>query len=416
MPSRRRAGRRPAALAASAALALLLLAPAPALLAQAAAPAPEPEGLAGTLQGILDAKTSSGELVGAVFVARRGGETVFEGASGLMDREAGIPMRMDALFRLASVSKAFTSAAAAAMFSRGGISLDDPVTRHLPGFAPTMPDGSPAVITLRHLLTHTSGLGYGFEETAGGPLHRAGVSDGCSRDEGLTLDENMRRLASVPLLFAPGTSWRYSLSADVMGAVMAAAAGKPLPTVMGELVTGPLDLPDTDYYARDPSRLAVPYADSGGRIHRMADPENYPLGGGRTFIYSPGRALDPGAWPSGGCGMVSSARDVSILVDAVARSGEGFADPKVMEWFLSDAAAPLDSGADEGFGGGWSYLKAPVHGPWSPGTVTWSGVYGNRWFADPASGISAALLTNTALAGMSGNTMDLLAEALYSAR
>jgi CubicO group peptidase (beta-lactamase class C family) len=322
-------------------------------------------------------------------------------------------MRTDALFRLSSVSKAFTSAAAAAMISRKLMSLEDPVTRFLPGFAPSLAGGPAPPILIRHLLTHTAGLGYGFEGGPDGDYRRLEVSDGCSRDRGLTIEENMRRLAEAPLLYEPGTRWKYSLAADVLGAAMAAGAGKPLPALMRELVTGPLGLADAGFHAAEPSRLAVPYSAAGGRPRRMAEPEEYPLGQGRKFVFSPARALDPGAWPSGGCGMVSTARDVAVLVDALRDSGRGFADPEVMEWFLGDAVAPLSSAPGEGFGGGWSYLKDPAGGPWSPGTVQWGGVYGHRWFADPARGLSAVLLTDTAMTGMSGNTFELLSEALY---
>jgi CubicO group peptidase (beta-lactamase class C family) len=368
------------------------------------------EHLAASLQGILDSKIAAGEFVGAVFVGRVGSEIV-EIASGSFDMEAGEPMRPDALFRLSSVSKAFTSVLAARMIADGRMALDDPVTKYLPGFMPKTPDGQTPEITLRQLLTHTSGVSYGFQETVEGPLHRGGVSDGCARDEGLSIGEEMRRLASVPLLSKPGSAWSYSLSADVMGAVMAAASGEPLQNLMRELVTGPLGLEDTAFHAKDVSRLAPPYVIGRGGKRPMRDPEVYPLGGGKTFEFSPGRALDPEVWPSGGCGMVSSARDVSRLTVAVMALADG---TEIDRWFVSDAIAPLESDSGDGFGGGWAYLKAPVKGPYSPGTVAWSGVYGHRWFADPVRDISGALLTNTAMKVLSSDTMDLLAEKLYA--
>ncbi|MDR3155365.1 MAG: beta-lactamase family protein [Deltaproteobacteria bacterium] len=372
---------------------------------------------AAALQAILDARTSSGELAGAVFVAMRDGKVVFEGASGQFDREAGIPMTPDALFRLASVSKAFTSLAAAALISQGAMSLDDPVTRFLPYFTPKARNGSEPVITVRQLLTHTSGLGYGFMEKPTGPMHRAGVSDGCTRDEGLTIEENMRRLASVPLRSLPGTEWRYSLSADVMGAAMAAAAGKTYNEVMEEAVSRPLGLSDTGFFARDPSRLTAHYSSAGKKLERMTDPYLYRTGSGRAFSFSPGRALDPAAWPSGGCGMVSSAREVALAVDAARLLGKGgpIGDAG-SAWFLADAIAPRQSDPGDGFGGGWAVMRAPVSGPYSPGTIRWSGVYGHQWFADPASGLSGALLTNTAMRGMTTDAMRMLAEELYRAR
>jgi CubicO group peptidase (beta-lactamase class C family) len=116
--------------------------------------------------------------------------------------------------------------------------------------------------------------------------------------------------------------------------------------------------------------------------------------------------------------MVASARDVSVLLDSVARRGAGVvSNPEVMNWFLSDQLpSSLQSDPGQGFGGGWAYVRSSSSGSFSSGTVTWGGVYGHRWFADPSTGISAVLLTDTAMAGMSGNTMDHLTSILYSAR
>jgi CubicO group peptidase (beta-lactamase class C family) len=226
----------------------------------------------------------------------------------------------------------------------------------------------------------------------------------------------MRRLASVPLLFGPGSAHRYSLSSDVAGAAMAAAASKSLPELMEEKVTGPMGLSDTAFRALDPSRLGTAYlfTNKGPYPRIMGDPYGYPLGRGRQFAFSPSRALDPDAWPSGGCGMVSSARDASKLLAAVIGLAGGSPDER---WFVSDAAAPFDSSPGEGFGAGWAYLKeGPGLGPFSPGTLTWGGVYGHRWFADPAAGVSGVLLTNTAMKAMSDDTLGLLAARLYEAR
>jgi CubicO group peptidase (beta-lactamase class C family) len=103
--------------------------------------------------------------------------------------------------------------------------LDDVVTRYLPEFTPSLPDGGQATITLRQLMSHSAGLGYRFlEEDANGPYARAGVSDGMDAS-GVTLKENVRRIATVPLLYAPGTAWCYSLAIDVLGAVIEQVQG-----------------------------------------------------------------------------------------------------------------------------------------------------------------------------------------------
>ncbi len=117
-------------------------------------------------------------IVGAVVLVAHDGETVFEQAAGLANREAGTPMAIDTLFRLASVTKAIVAAAAMTLVERGTLSLDSPVTQWLPEFQPTLPSGESPQITIRHLLTHTAGLDYRFQQPADGPYVRANISDG----------------------------------------------------------------------------------------------------------------------------------------------------------------------------------------------------------------------------------------------
>ena len=122
--------------------------------------------------------TDSGRIVGAVVLVRMNGEQLHFGASGFADREAKVLTRTDTVFRWASLTKAVTSLATLALVERGTLRLDDPVTRFLPQFQPQLPGGREPTITFRHLLTHTAGLTYAMLEPAGGPYHRAGVSDG----------------------------------------------------------------------------------------------------------------------------------------------------------------------------------------------------------------------------------------------
>lgn len=117
-------------------------------------------------------------IVGAVVLVAHDGETVFEQAAGLANREACTPMAVDALFRLASVTRAIVAAAAMTLVERGTLSLDSPVTQWLPEFQPTLPSGESPQITIRHLLTHTAGLDYRFQQPADGPYVRANISDG----------------------------------------------------------------------------------------------------------------------------------------------------------------------------------------------------------------------------------------------
>jgi CubicO group peptidase (beta-lactamase class C family) len=216
----------------------------------------------------------------------------------------------------------------------------------------------------------------------------------------------MERLATVPLLYQPGTNHVYSVASDVLGAVIASANGKTLQESMDELVLRPLGIGDAGFYARDPSRLSTHYRSQGSSPKRMSDPEVFNIGGGKALTLSPGRALDPTEFPSGGCGMVASAPSVMKLLEAVRLNGGGIVSPEVMEGFYQDAIAPRTSSPGQGFGAGWAVVLNPQAAglPVSRGTIDWGGVYGHNWYVDRERGITVVILTNTALKGLYGDT------------
>ena len=158
-------------------------------------------------------------IVGTVVLVAHDGRLIYRRAAGLADREAGRPMDEQLVFRLASFTKPIVTAAAMHLVEAGTISLDDPVTRYLPDFRPALADGTRPTITLEHLLTHTSGSDTVSSKRRTASMRNCGISDGLDLP-GFDLDENLRRLASAPLAFAPGTGWRYSLGLDVIGAVL----------------------------------------------------------------------------------------------------------------------------------------------------------------------------------------------------
>ncbi len=257
------------------------------------------------VDAVIDGAMAAERIVGAVVLVKVDGVSAYRRAGGLMDREAAVPMRDDAVFRLASVTKLVVAATALALVGQRRLDLDDPVARWLPEFRPTLPDGCPAQMTVRHLLTHTACLSYGFIEAADGPYHRAGVSDGLDL-AGLTLAENLRRLASVPLLFEPGTAWNYSLSIDVLGAVIERAAHEALPEAVRRLVTEPLGMADTGFSVPGSVPLAAAYADHTPVPRRMRGADGYPgLDGLAPLAVDLARAYDAGAFLSGGGGMVA---------------------------------------------------------------------------------------------------------------
>lgn len=186
--------------------------------------------LAINVDAAINAALDDKRLVGTVVLIARDGELVYRRAAGLADRENNVAMREDTIFRLASITKPIVAITAMRLVEQGRIGLDDPITKWLPDFRPRLPDGTEAVIRIHHLLTHTSGLGYAFAEEEGGPYHRAGVSDGIG-EPGLSLAENLRRIASAPCASHPEKAgnirWRWMCSAASSKRKLVAASMRP---------------------------------------------------------------------------------------------------------------------------------------------------------------------------------------------
>ncbi|QWU18353.1 beta-lactamase family protein [Paenibacillus sophorae] len=375
------------------------------------------EGLQAEVDEVIDRTLSEKRLVGTVVKIALDGKLSYSRAAGLADRERNLPMREDALFRLASVTKLVVSVAAMVLVSKGKLDLDMPIDTWLPYFKPRLADGSLAQITLRQLMSHTAGLSYGFLEPEDGPYHQAGVSDGMDRSN-LSLEENLRRLASVPLLFAPGTAWNYSLAADVLGAIVASAHGRPLPEAVSSLVTEPLGLTDTAFNVVDPARLAANYADDIPEPRRMREPDTVgKLEGVAGTLLDPSRAFDPLAFPSGGAGMIGTADDILHLLETLRTGGNPLLTPALIEEMGRSQTSGLTLPDSPGFGFslGFAVLTDPAAAatPQSPGTWRWGGVYGHSWFVDPSRKLSVAAFTNTTLEGMSGQFTIDLRNAIY---
>ena len=271
--------------------------------------------LGARLDAVVDKALAESRIVGGVVLVARDGVLVYRRAAGFADREEGRAMREGEVFRLASVTKPFVAATAMRLVEQGAIALDDPATRFLPEFRPRLESGEAPPLTIHSLLTHTSGLGYSFQEGADGPYHRLGVSDG--RDQpGLAIEENLRRLGAAPLNFAPGAAWRYSLAMDVLGAILAKASGRTLPDLVRDLVLEPLGLNDSGFAVPSGVRLATPYRDGAPEPMRMGDGDLVTFGDA-LIHFAPSRELDPASYASGGAGMVGTAHDVLHFLDDV---------------------------------------------------------------------------------------------------
>ncbi|MDD2987768.1 MAG: serine hydrolase [Zoogloea sp.] len=379
-----------------------------------------PAHLSAHVQAVVQQALDDRRLVGAVVLIACDGELIHQQASGFADRESARPMTLDTVFRLASVSKPIVSTAALALVAQGRLDLDASIERWLPEFRPRLADGRPARITARQLLSHTAGLGYRFfEADADGPYARAGVSDGMDA-AGITLAESLRRLASVPLLYVPGTAWGYSLATDVLGALIARIHGTSLGEAVRQWVTGPLGMTDTGFVAHDARRMASAYVNDVPQPHPLAEGETVSAFEGTVgIVYSPARIFDAQAFPSGGAGMAGTAGDLLCLLEVLRQGGGALLPGDLVEEMGRDQTGGLELAAAPGFGFGlgFSVLRDPrlADSPESVGTWRWGGAYGHAWFVDRVQGLSVVAFTNTLYEGMSGRFVTDLRDAVYGA-
>ncbi len=369
--------------------------------------------LAARLDPILDAALAEAKIVGAVVLVARRGALAYARAAGQSDRETGRAMTLDTIFRASSLTKPIVTAAVLSLVESGVLGLDDPVIRWLPDFQPTF-EGQAPTITLRHLITHTAGLSYGFMQPADGPYLKLGVSDGMDQP-GLGFPEELRRISDAGLTFPPGGAWLYSVGMDVMGAVIEAATGRTLPEVVAERVTARLGMADTGFMVTDRARLAAAYADGAPPV-TMGATHTVPFAELSGIKFAPDRIFDAASFPSGGAGMACTAPDMLAFLEAIRLGGGPVVSAETAGDMMTNQTGDLliiTSGPGWGFGFGGAVVLDPEptasHLP--AGAWTWAGVYGHSWFVDPASQTTFVLMTNTSTEGMSGLTARDLAAA-----
>ena len=338
------------------------------------------------------------KLPGAVMMVARKGKVVYVHALGVRDPKTGDPMRTDTIFRIYSMTKPIVSVAAMILVEDGKLQLTDPVARWLPAFkdVKVWTDGGEVAaqrpMTVQDLLRHTAGLAYGEltqnaavkDALAKAGLFKLGVMDFDVRD--LTGAEQVERLAKIPLLYQPGTTWEYSLASDVLGRVVEAASGKRLGVFMAERVFTPLRMTDTAFWVPD------------GKRGRVAEPfDKDPLTG--TAIRLIDVSKEPGN-DSGGAGGVGTAGDYlrfsQMLANGGVLDGQRVLSRTTVRLMTSDhlgsriALAPTPGGGVLGastytFGLGFAVRPsdgiAPV--PGSAGDFNWGGYAGTRFWVDP---------------------------------
>lgn len=336
-------------------------------------------------------------IAGAVTLVARRGHIAWLKAQGMMDREAGKPMEADALFRICSMSKPITSLAAMMLYEDGRFLLDDPVSRYIPEFknpkvlvkpASGKPYTIPASreITIRNLMTHTSGLTYHWNGDVGQMYKDANVAHGLLQYDG-TIGDSVKRLAGMPLLFNPGERFEYSLGVDALGYLVEVLSGKPLDEFFRTRIFEPLGMKDTYFYPPEDKvqRLAAAYTwypEKG--LNRFPDA---PISEG-AFTYSadyPYRG--PKKLFAGGAGLCSTAMDYArfcqMMLDGGKAGGARLISRKTVELMTSDRLGKI--GPDQGFGLGFGVdgVKAPLEELGSAGEYNWGGFFYTAFVVDP---------------------------------
>lgn len=366
--------------------------------------------LAGRIDAAVTGAVDEGRIVGSVIIVRRHGELLYEAPHGLADREAHRPMAVDTIFRLSSLTKPIVAATVLALIEDGKLGLDAAITDYLPDFRPCLPDGTQPTITIRQLLTHTSGLSTASILTA------AEQAAGVNRWR-LGGDATIARIGALPLLFAPGTGWTYGPSIDVLGHVAGRLVGGRLEDAIRQYVTGPLGMNDTGFGVRDLSHLAVPYADGMNGPERMGSLHAIPNPWGGTTTYDPDRIFDAAAFQSGGGGAAGSGPDFMRLLEAL-RTGGSILRRETAKLGLSNQTPHLTQSVSPGWQfclfGAWLDAPAAAGVPAPRGMVRWGGIYGHNWFVDPATGLTVVSMSNTGLEGSDGRFRDDILRAVYA--
>jgi CubicO group peptidase (beta-lactamase class C family) len=369
---------------------------------------PEDVGLSGARLYKIDHLTQryidEGKLPGTITLVARRGEIVHLESQGLMDIEADKKMQDDTIFRIYSMSKPITSVALMMLYEDGCFQLDDPVSRFIPGFKDLKVYGESGhtpterQMTIRDLLTHTSGLSYGFLQTH--PVDD--LYQDAAVDQSESLDEMVAKLCELPLVFSPGTRWRYSVATDVCGYLVQKISDIPFDDFLKEQIFDPLEMKDTGFYVPE------------DEVHRFAANYQKTPEDGMQLIDSPERSpyLKRRNMHSGGGGLVSTVHDyyrfAQLLLNGGEYDGVRLLGTKTMELMTSNhlpnngdltsmgqavfSETPFDG---IGFGLGFSVMLDPTDAQilGTPGEFAWGGAASTYFWVDPEEDMLAIFLT-----------------------
>ncbi|AEI47466.1 serine hydrolase domain-containing protein [Runella slithyformis] len=393
--------------------------------------APETVGISterlSRMDGVLQNAVMQGSVPGVAAIVVRNGKIVYHKAFGMADNASNRPLKRDDIFRIASMSKAITSTAVMMLWEEGKFQLDDPISKYIPEFknqtvlktfkfqdSTYTTEPVKSEITIRHLLTHTSGLGYGVidgDERFKALYYKAGIVD-LFTTQPVRIGDNIKKLAKLPLHHHPGEKYVYSEGLDVLGYFIEIISGMPFDEFLRKRLFEPLGMNDTYFYLPEAkaSRLVSIQKPQNGQWVRYPNTfydTDYPIKGAKAFF-------------SGGAGLSSTARDYAAFLLMYLNGGEvngkRFLSRTTIETILSNQVGELLGGdkANSSYGLAFGLLNkagAEKGAKGSEGTFEWGGYFNTNYFADPKEKIIGVIMKQTQ--SSSDNLNNLFRQVIY---
>lgn len=370
------------------------------------------------------------KIPGIVALVAREGRIVYFKAFGMADNPSGRELKRDDIFRIASQTKAVTSTAVMMLWEEGKFRLDDPISKYIPEFKNPQvlktfnkadgtytTESAKGEITIRHLLTHTSGIGYGVidgDERFRAIYEKAGIKDAFTT-EPVRLADNIKKLAKLPLHHNPGEKWTYSEGLDVLGYLIEIVSGMSFDQFLRTRLFDPLKMDDTWFYLPEEkaARLVSVQHKKDGSWQRFPvtwyDPE-YPIKGAKSFF-------------AGGAGLSSTAEDYATFLQMYLNGGE-LNGKRILSRTTIEAMMANQSGELMGGKGAerWQGLAFGVlthdgmakAGKGSVGTFDWGGYFNTQYFADPREKVVGVLMKQTS-GSVDDNTGDMFRQLVMQA-
>lgn len=332
---------------------------------------------------------------------------------GWADREARTPLAADHIFRVFSNTKLVTSCAALLLYEEGKLNLDDPIEKFIPQLgnrrvlrpgATSIDDTEPAKssITIRQLLSHSSGLSYGFFDP-GTTIYKA-LNERGVHNPNTTLAQMVDVLAGLPLIYQPGTSWEYSLAIDVVARLVEVISGQSFDKFVKTRIFDPLGMVDTGFVVpeKDHGRLVAYYAGAD-----LMDPMKPGLTRTDNAPF-PGAYLRPVARLNGGGGLVSTLPDIVALIRSLLPGGPTLLRPETIAQMMSNqlpdgqwirfALLGEQPGKAHGLAGGLIVKPGPFDHPGAAGELYWGGVAGTQWWISPKHNMAGVMMAQRQMA------------------